>query len=144
MTEMLKELVKEIVELNRKNDKLENQYNELKVRYEELERVYKQEHEQTLRFYKAIREDAVISGMNIEEMIEQSRGDGVNREEQEEVQVVDEEKQMATADAVGAVVNTDVKQIELTTEVKNKTSEERREYMRKYMKERRMKKENAE
>lgn len=143
MTEMLMELVKEIVDLNRKNDKLENQYNELKVRYEELERVYKQEHEQTLRFYKAIREDAVVSGMNIEEMIATTRDEDVNTVEQEEVQVV-EEKQMATADAVDADVNTDVKQIELTQPMKNKTSEERREYMRKYMKERRLKKENAE
>ncbi len=151
MTDMLKELVQEIVKLNRQYDKLEQAYNELKGRYDDLERIYTQEHGQNVRFYKMIREDVVVSGVNIEEMIAKSREVVADVPEVVEETAVVEEKQDATADAVAATVNTDVvnnvntdvKQVELNSDKKYKTSSTRREYMRKYMNERREKKEKC-
>jgi predicted nuclease with TOPRIM domain len=154
MAEIVKELVQEIVKLTRQNDKLEEAYKQLQVKYDELEQMYKREHEQSVRFHKMIREDVVVSGIDIEEMINKTR-EAMNIlpevvESEEDVNDT-EEKQDATASAVAPPVNTDVnssvnnvnsdvKQVEVTTDKQYKTSSSRREYMRKYMNERREKK----
>lgn len=154
MAEVVKELVQEIVKLTRQNDKLEEAYHQLQAKYDELEQLYKREHEQSMRFYKMIREDVVVSGVDIEEMINKTREAMDILPEvikSSEDSSVIEEKQDATADAVAAIVNTDVstsvnsdvnnevKQV-VTTDKQYKTSSSRREYMRKYMNERREKK----